>query len=174
MKEKNSTQRLVMLALLIALNVILGRLSIQLIPEVRLSVFGFIPIALAGTLMGPGAGAAAGAIGDILNYLLFTHAYGGYFPGYTLTAALSGLWYGYVLHRRNFSFSRCALTIVPVILLGEMLLNSLWVYIMYSKTFWANLPMRLVTNVVECPVKIFLLMGMGKLLHRVSPSQIKL
>lgn len=176
MKEKNklSTQKLVLLALMVALNVILGRLSIQLSPEIRLSVFGFIPIALAGALMGPAYGAMVGAAGDILNYVLFTHVYGGYFPGYTLTAALSGAWYGFVLYKKPVTWLRAALAIVPVILLGEMGLNSIWVYMMYSKTFWAKLPMRLLTNVIECPVKIALLMGMNKLLARIPASKLHL
>lgn len=166
-----STQKLVLLALLVALNVVLGRFSIQLVPEVRLSVLGFLPIALGGMLMGPGCGAMVGALGDVVNYLLFTHAYGGYFPGYTLTAALSGTWYGYVLHKRNITWGRAALAIAPVILLGEIGLNSLWVYVLYSKTFWVKLPMRLITNLVECPVKILLLMGMNKLLVRIPAAK---
>lgn len=166
-----STQKLVLLALLVALNVVLGRFSIQLVPEVRLSVLGFLPIALGGMLMGPGCGAMVGALGDVVNYLLFTHAYGGYFPGYTLTAALSGAWYGYVLHKHNITWGRAVFAIAPVILLGEMGLNSLWVYVLYSKTFWVKLPMRLITNLVECPVKILLLMGMNKLLARIPAAK---
>lgn len=172
MTEKNdlSTRQLVLLALLVALNVVLGRFSIQLAPEVRLSVLGFLPIALAGMLMGPGYGALIGAVGDVLNFALFTHVYGPYFPGYTLTAALSGAWYGYMLHKRDITWPRAVLAIVPVILLGEMGLNSLWVYIQYSKSFWANLPTRLLTNLAECPVKILLLMGMNKLLSRIPAN----
>lgn len=172
MKEKRlSTQNLVLLALMVALNVILGRLSIQLSPEVRLSVLGFLPIALSAALMGPAYGAMVGAAGDILNFVLFTHVYGGYFPGYTLTAALSGWWYGMVLYKKPVTWPRAALAIVPVILLGEMGLNSLWVYMMYSKSFWAKLPMRLITNLIECPIKIALLMGMRTLLTRIPKAK---
>lgn len=170
-KNGISTQKMVLLALLVALNVVLGRFSIQLVPEVRLSVLGFLPIALAGLLMGPGCGALTGALGDVLNYALFTHAYGAYFPGYTLTAALSGAWYGYVLHKRDVTWPKAVFAIAPVILIGEMGLNSLWVYILYSKTFWAKLPMRLLTNLAECPVKMVLLMGMSKLLARIPADK---
>jgi len=169
-----STRRLVFLALMVALNVVLSRLSIQLSQEVRLSVVGFLPAALAGTLLGPVYGGLTGALADVLNYLLFTHVYGPYFPGYTLTALLSGLWYGYVLHDRNINWFRAALAIVPVVALGEMLLNSVWVYMMYAKTFWAKLPMRLVTNAIEIPVKTILLMGMTNLMTRMPKSYLKL
>lgn len=165
-KKEISVQNLVLLGLMVALNVVLGRLSIQIAPEVRVSVFGFLPIALASSVMGPVYGALTGAAGDVLNYALFTHAYGAYFPGYTLTAVLSGLWYGLVLHGKRLTWARAALAIVPVIVIGEMGLNSLWTYILYSKTFWAKLPMRLITNAIECPIKMALLMGMGQLLKR--------
>ncbi len=161
-----TTQKLVLLALMVALNVLLGRLSIQFTPEIRVSVFGFIPIALAGMLMGPGYGALTGAAGDLLNYVLFTHAYGPLFPGYTLVALLSGAWYGLILHRKELTWWRAVLCIVPVIVVGEMFLNSIWTYILYNKTFWAKLPLRLLTNAVEAPIKIVLLMGMNKLLAR--------
>lgn len=173
-KNTISTKKLVLLALMVALNVVLGRLSIQFTPEIRVSVFGFLPIALAGMLMGPVYGALTGAAGDILNFLLFTHVFGPYFPGYTITALLSGLWYGYVLHDRKVNLVRAILCIVPVIVLGEMLLNSVWVYIMYNKTFWAKLPLRLLTNVVECPIKIALVLGMNKLVERFPKSYLKL
>lgn len=41
---------------------------------------------------------------------------------------------------------------------------------MYSKTFWAKLPMRLVTNAIECPIKMALLMGMGQLPGRLPKT----
>lgn len=170
-----STQRLVLLGLMVALNVVLGRLSVQITPEIRVSVFGFLPIALSALLMGPFYGTLTGAAGDFVNFLLFTHAYGPYFPGYTLTAALSGLWYGVTLYgRKKLTWARAALCIVPVIIIGEMGLNSIWVYMMYSKTFWAKLPLRLLTNAVECPIKMLLLMGMTKALARIPKKQLNL
>lgn len=169
-----STPKMVLLGLMVALNVVLGRLNIQLTQEVRVSVLGFLPVAIAGMLMGPVFGALTGAVGDVVNYLLFTHAYGPYFPGYTLTALLSGLWYGRVLYGKKLNWSSAALAIAPVILIGEIGLNSLWVYIMYYKTFWANLLMRLITNVIECPLKILLLMFMGRAMERFPKSYLKL
>lgn len=176
MLRKNgiTVKAIVLLGLMVALNVVLGRLSIQLTSEIRISVFGYIPIALAGMLMGPLYGALTGAAGDVVNYVLFTHAYGGYFPGYTLTALLSGLWYGCVLHGKKVTWLRAVLAILPVIVIGEMGLNSLWTYMLYKNTFWARLPLRLLVNVIECPIKIALLMGMSKLLDRFPKSYLKL
>lgn len=169
-----STQRLVFLGLMAALNVVLSRFSVQLSSEVRLSVLGFLPMAMAGMLLGPGYGAAVGAIGDVLNFLLFTHVYGGYFPGYTLTAALSGMWYGLVLHGKPVTWKRALLAVLPVIALGEIGLNSVWVYMMYYKTFWVKLPLRIITNVIEMPVKTLLLMGTTRLISRIPKRYLSL
>lgn len=125
---------------------------------------------MAAYLMGPAYGAMAGALGDIVNYLLFTHAFGPYFPGYSITAALSGMWYGMVLFDKEITWNRAILAILPVIVIGEMGLNSVWVYILYSKTFRAKLPLRLLTNALEAPLKILLLTGMTRLLNRIPQS----
>ncbi len=173
-RSQLSTRKLVLLALMVALNVVLGRFSIQVTNEVRISVLGFIPIALSGMMMGPLFGALTGAAGDILNYVLFTHVYGGYFPGYTLTALLSGLWYGLILKDQKVKWWRAIIAIVPVILVGEIGLNSCWVYMMYRNTFWANLPLRLITNAIEAPIKTMLLMGMGGILSRIPKKYLNM
>ena len=173
-KKGLTVKAVVFLGLMIALNVVLGRLNIQLSSEIRISVFGFLPIALAGMLMGPLYGALTGAAGDVVNYILFTHAYGAYFPGYTVTALLSGWWYAFVLSKGKVNWLRAVLAIVPVIIIGEMGLNSVWTYLLYSKSFWAKLPLRLLVNVIECPVKILLLMGMSKLMERIPKSYMRL
>lgn len=165
---------MVLLALMVALNVVLGRFSVQIVPQVRISVLGFLPIALSAMLMGPMYGALTGAMGDVVNFFLFTHVYGPYFPGYTVTALLSGTWYGVVLRDKQVTWGRAALAIIPVILVGEMGLNSLWTYVLYGDTLWANLPLRLVTNAIECPIKIALTVGMSGLLKRFPKSYLKL
>lgn len=174
-KRVLSTQKLVFLALMAALNVVLSRFSFQLSGEVRLSILGFLPMAMAGMMLGPVWGALTGAVGDVLNFLLFTHVYGPYFPGYTLTALLSGLWYGKMLYQHNeVSWKRALLTTLPIIIVGELGLNSVWVYMMYRKTFWANLPMRVITNLIEMPLKTLLLMGMTRLIARIPRNYLKL
>lgn len=88
---------LVCIAMLSAMQVVLSRfLSIQT-PIAKIG-FGFVPVMFAGALYGVGGGALAGALSDVIGALLFPS--GSYFPGYTLTAALSGAVYGWLLYRR--------------------------------------------------------------------------
>lgn len=169
--KMNPAKRVCFLGLFIALRVVLGMFSIQVLPQVRVSVVGFLPIAMAGMLLGPGYAALADAAGDIINFFLVTHAYGPYFPGYTVTAALSGLLYGLFLYRKEVTWKRSALCLLPVVLVLEMCLNSLWVYMTASWGYFiSNLPWRVVTNLLEYPVRVALLVWMGRLVKRLPKN----
>jgi len=161
-----NTQQMCLMGLMIALHFVLGFFNLQVTPQLRISLLAFLPIAFIGMRMGPFYGALAGALGDIVNYLLITHVYGGYFPGYTVTAALSGMCYGVFLYRHTVDWKRAALCLVPCVFLFEMGLNTLWTYVTASWGYFiANLPWRVVTNVIEYPLKVLLLVGMVKMLN---------
>lgn len=90
---KNSTRRLVILALMVSLNVVLTRfasvrIAIGGIEGIRIG-FGTFPAILTGLTMGPLAGAAVGAMGDVVGFVLYPM--GVYLPHFTVTAALSGV-----------------------------------------------------------------------------------
>ena len=98
-KTKKRIRFLACIAMLSAMQVVLSRfLSIQT-PVVKIG-FGFVPVMFAGALYGAGGGALAGALSDVVGALLFPS--GSYFPGYTLTAALSGAVYGWMLGLNTF------------------------------------------------------------------------
>ena len=92
-----STERLVLLALMVALQVVMGKI-IQINLVSKEFNLGFLPIAAAGALMGPAAGAVVGALGDLIGSLLFPT--GAYFPGFTLTSALVGLVFSLILRAK--------------------------------------------------------------------------
>src|SRR5690554_5360165 len=88
------------LGLLTAVSIVLTRVFGVVLPiagagALRLS-FGEIPIILAGMLFGPGAGALTGLAADLIGYLINSHG-GAFFPGFTLSAVLTGLIPGLLL-----------------------------------------------------------------------------
>ena len=130
-----SLVKLAVLALLTALSVVLSRfLSIQT-PVTKIG-FSFLPIAFAGVLFGPVGGALAGGLADLIGALLFP--IGAYFPGYTLTAALTGAIYGFAWHQK-----RTPLRVIVAVLIKQLvcslLLNTLWTSILYHKGFMVYL-----------------------------------
>ena len=169
-------QTLVLLALLIALQVVLTRfLSIMAAPWLRISL-GFLPIAAAGMLFGPIPAALAGALGDVVGFFLFPS--GTFFPGYTLTAAMSGLFYGIFLfgihknirHGSKAAWLRILLCELTITVVCHLILNTLWAHILVGKAFFALLPTRALKNIAQYPINVLLLMEMGVLLRRLPAS----
>lgn len=159
-----STQQLVLLALLTALQVVLGNLT--QVPLIGKQFnFGFLPVACAGALLGIPGGLLVGALGDFIGAHLFPA--GAYFPGFTLTSALVGVLYALPLYRHKPTVLRVIIA-VALATVVNLFLNSLWLSMMYgSKTYWGWLTSRAATYVVEAPVQAVLmflcLKGLGRL-----------
>lgn len=94
--------------------------------------FGFVPVVLAAMLFGPVPAAVLAALGDFLGAVLFP--IGPYFPGFTLTAALTGLVFGILLYRKS-SVVNSALAVLLVQFVLGLLLNTYWIHVLYSSPF---------------------------------------
>lgn len=150
-KSKNfNSKMLTQLGLLIALQVILTRfLSIQT-PIVRIG-FGFLPIAIMGILFGPWIGGIGATISDLLGFVLFPS--GTYFPGFTLTAFLTGFTYGALLYNKSKSPLRILSSTLIVCILLNLVLDTLWLSILMGKGYMALLPTRIIKSLVMIPVQ---------------------
>lgn len=156
--SKTSTEvllNLVCCALLIALQVVLSRwLSFQ---TWNLKIgFSFVPVVLAARLFGPVQAMLVYGIGDVVGTLLFP--VGAYFPGFTVSAVLSGLIYGLFLYKKNGSYVffgkknvtatkkseilRLSGAVGLIQLICSFFLNSLWISIAYGAPFTAQLATR--------------------------------
>jgi ECF transporter S component (folate family) len=149
-----STKKLVTLSMLIALQVVLSRfLSVQLW-NFKFG-FGFIPVVIAAVLMGPLEAAACGAIADFIGSNLFP--IGRYFPGFTLTAGLMGLVFGFFLKNSQTLPRAIGAALVNRILFTS-LLNSLWIAIIYSAPFWPLVVKRLIQCAIMVPLQVLSIM----------------
>ncbi|MFU0832995.1 MAG: Folate transporter FolT [Oscillospiraceae bacterium] len=149
--------------MLLALKVILGLFTLNLSPILKVG-FSFLPIAAAGMLFGPVAGGTVGALGDIASS--FINPTGPYFPGFTLTAFLSGAVYGLILYRKPVTLLRVTLAKTAVTVLVSLCLNPLWLSILYSRAFFAVVSARVVTNLILLPIDIVLLYGILKVVDK--------
>lgn len=149
--KKVLPRTLVTMALLIALEVILTRfLSINL-PIVRIG-FGFLPVAIAAILFGPLWAGIGYAVGDLIGMLLWPT--GAYFPGFTVTAFLVGAAYGLFLYKKTVTWPRLTVTVCVIILAFSLVLNTIWLSMLYGKAFWGLLPTRILQCVILIPVQI--------------------
>ena len=152
--SQNYLQMLVILAMLLALEVILTRFLSITLPIVRIGL-GFLPIAVAAILYGPVWAGLLYAMGDFIGAQLFP--VGPYFPGFTLTCFLVGVIYGVFLYKKEITWLRCALAAGVSLLLCTLLLNSLWISILYGKAFMGLLPARAVEAAIMLPVQTLLI-----------------
>ena len=151
--SKNSKQLTILtcLALLVALDIILTRFLSINTQFLRISL-GMIPVAIAGIAFGPVWGGLCGAVGDVLGMLIFPS--GAYFPGFTLTAALTGILYGlFLYHKEARVFFRNTVIASVLVCIGcNMLLDTLWLDILYGSGFLAILPARVVKCLCNIPI----------------------
>lgn len=141
-----STKNLLILALFAAISIILTRflsfyLPIVAVNTVRISL-GNIPIILAGLLLGPIAGAATGIVADVVGTTMFSPF--GYFPGFTLSAALVGFVPGLLRSRFKSLDKYSSILIIVLIteLIASMGLNTLWVSMLSHVNYFVLLVPR--------------------------------
>ncbi len=151
-------------ALLVAMQVVLGNL-VQIPLVFKQFNLGFLPIAMAGAVLGPIPAMIVGALGDFFGAHLFPA--GAYFIGFTISNALVGLLYGLVLHRQKPCLWR-ALAVSAAVSVVYLFLNSCWLTLLYtSKAYWGWIAARWWIYLIETPIctviLFFTLQGLSKL-----------
>ncbi|MBR0126958.1 MAG: folate family ECF transporter S component [Firmicutes bacterium] len=141
MLKKNNTLRLVVMAFMIAISIVLTRFCSINTPIVRIG-FGFLPCAIMGIMYGPLWAGAGYAIADILGMVIFPN--GAYFPGFTLTAFLTGLVYGFFYRNREVTLKSSILPNAIVSFGLNLILDTVWLMILMGQGFLALLPARIV------------------------------
>ena len=154
MQKKNEDKifTLACLALLIAMQIVIARfLAIPVTQSIRFS-FSFIPVVIAARRFGILGGVLVYGLGDFLGAMIFPTT-GAYFPGFTLTAAVSGLIYGLYLAKKGGTV-RIILSVLTSQVLCTLLMNSYWVSTLYGSDFGAVLVSRLPQSVIMSVLQI--------------------
>ena len=151
-KKHVSTYQLVVMAFLIALEIILTRfLSIQL-PIARIG-FGFLPVAITAIMFGPIWAGLCYTAGDLLGMLLFPTAGVPYFVGFTLSAFITGVLYGVILYRKEINMRISFIAAFVVLTSITLILNTFWLHLLVGQAFFAILPTRIAEAVVMLAVQ---------------------
>ncbi len=158
---KKRTMKLVMCSLLLSLAGVVSLVEIMPVQEMKIT-FTFIFIALCGYLYGPTTGMAFGASADIIGYIV-NPAGGMLFPGFTVTALISGFFYGLILNReynKNGKLPIWRIITAKALdtIICNILLNTFCCSVLYGDTFIALLPARVIKNLVMFPFETIILM----------------
>jgi len=88
---------------------------------------------------------------------------GPYFPGFTLTAALTGLVWGVFLHKRQ-TMARIGGAVAVNQLVLSLLLNTLWISVLYDSLYVPLFLTRTISTAVMVTVQVVTIGLMTKVL----------
>ena len=159
-----NTRTLSLAALLTALEIVLSRFLSISAWNTKIG-FAFVPVVLAALLLGPLWAGIVAALADFLGAMLFP--VGAFFPGFTLTAFLMGLCYGLFLHRKQ-SLPRILGAVAVHQLALSLLLNTLWISVLYGSPFGPLLLSRLPQCALLAAVQLALIPALVRLLPRLK------
>lgn len=160
--KKMTSKDLVLLSLLIGLNIVLSRFLSINAWNIKIG-FTFVTIYVAAYLYGPIGGVMVGGLGDFIGALLFPT--GPYFPGFTLTAILTGLLFGFFLNK-----SKDIRKIIVICLINELiinlLINTFWISYVYQTSYLILLSTRVIQAFIKSIISILII----KLFSNAMPS----
>lgn len=142
MHRYRRTASLTSLALFTTVSIVLTRFLSFYVPFLGVQSmrvgFGEVPVILAGLLLGAPAGGLVGLVADAVGAILFPA--GPYFPGFTLSAFLTGLLPALLLgavKRKQGGFSKPALFVSILIaqIVSSAVLSTLWIVLLYMAPF---------------------------------------
>lgn len=139
-----------------ALAIILESFPIYLLGQSLKIYFSFVVVSLGCACYGPLVGMGVGAVIDTLGFLLSSYGEP-YFPGYLITAMLSGLIYGVMLYQRKPTIPRLIVTRLLINYCSNVLLGSVWKAMLYGKGYLYYLSTGMVKNTIMIPIEVALM-----------------
>jgi len=145
MSTHASVKSITLLGVLTAMQIMLNSLlSIQFLTTKI--AFAFVVVAITARLFSPLVTAGSTALAYFLGMVLFPKF--AFFPGFILTAFLTGLVFGIAFQQRT-SLTRILLANFIVLFILNLFLNSLWLHIMYLTPWSALLTTRFIQEIVS-------------------------
>ena len=160
-----STRTLTTAGILLAIQMVLSSYGVIEVSDSLKISLAHLAVAPTAILFGPVVAGLQGALSDLLGFLLKPS--GPYFPGFTISAMLLGVFYGIALYRTERRLWQIIAVRVAVMVIINIGLNTLFLTMLYGPSRRATLPVRAMKNLIQLPVDCFLLYTMFRVLHRV-------
>ena len=158
------TQTIATAGLLLAIQMVLSSYGVIEVSDSLKISLAHLALAPTAVFFGPVVAGMQGALSDILGFMLKPS--GPYFPGFTLSAMLLGVFYGVALYKTQRRLWQIIAVRVAVMLIINIGLNTLFLTMLYGPSRLATLPVRAMKNLIQLPVDCFLLYTMCRVLHR--------
>lgn len=172
----SKTKRIIITALLMSLQTVLGAFVRIPVGENLNIYFTYIIVMIVAMILKPTEALIYAVVQDNLAFFLFPN--GTYFPGYTLTAVAGMMIYSAFL-RKEVSIKRIIIAKAAVNIFVNIILNSVWSAILFSKGFLYYLTASIFKNTVMLPLEILIFIAVYRLIqnslylnHLISEKQL--
>ena len=161
---KVETRKITTLALLIALNVVLGNI-LSIDTQLLKINFAFIPMIVMGMLFGPWWTAVGAGLADIIGITLFNKG-APFFFGFTISAMITGLIYGVFFYKKEITWKNAIGAIVSITIIVNLILTPIWLAWMYNIPLnsWAIWAPRLIKTALWLPIQVLITLFIGRVL----------
>lgn len=171
MQKMSKTKKMILSALLLTLSIILSRFVSIKTPLLLIS-FSFVPTLLSAIWLGPKYTCIIAGLSDLIGAILFP--FGEYFIGFTISSVISGLIYGFILYKKDGELSKKDLIIrliianLIVMVFVNMILNTVWLMIMYDKAFIVLFTGRAIKELVMFPIQVITIFALVQALKPIT------
>ena len=161
--QLKSIRMLALAGLVSAMIIVLKGMPVLLIGTTLKIQFTFLVISVGCYVYGPTMGILVGMVTDTLGFLVSNFG-DPYFPGYMITAMLSGLIYGLFLFRQRLTILRLIILRLVINYGINVLLGSVWKAMLFGKGYYYYFTTGLVKNTLMLPVEVILTVAVFRLL----------
>lgn len=166
----SKNKKIILAGLLLAMSIILSRFLSIKTPIVTIG-FSFVPTMLCAIWLGPKWTILINVLADLIGATLFP--FGSYFIGYTITTAVAGAIYGWLLYKKEENtytdkqfVVRVTLASILVTVIANIGLNTLWISITTGKAFMVLISARIIKEVIMIPIKVIVIIFLEKALRK--------
>ncbi len=160
--QLKNVRMLTLAGIITAASIVLESFPIYLLGTSLKIYFSFLVISLGCYVYGPAVGILVGFANDTLGFLISSFGEP-YFPGYLITAMLSGLIYGTLLYRQRITVLRLVVVRLIINYGSNVLLGSVWKAMLYGKGYYYYFTTGLVKNTIMLPIEVLLMVLMFQL-----------
>ena len=160
--QLKNVRMLTLAGIITAASIVLEGFPIYLLGTSLKIYFSFLVISLGCYVYGPAVGILVGFANDTLGFLISSFGEP-YFPGYLITAMLSGLIYGTLLYRQRITVLRLVVVRLVINYGSNVLLGSVWKAMLYGKGYYYYFTTGLVKNTTMLPIEVLLMVLMFQL-----------
>jgi len=122
-------------------------------------------------IFGPLLTGVASALSDFIGFFLFSRSAAPFFPGFTFSAFVSGLLYGFFFYKKEVTWKRVVFAVLLDSILIDVIANTFWLYLLMGPGTIAQIPVRITKAVLLFPIKVGVIHFMGN--QSVLTKQIK-